>query len=345
MNYQRAQLKQEVKQAIRSTTPRPMWVTLVYTVLVAAGSWLLDLIIRAVTGTGRITTQLTQQFAYLLERGYDPTEAVQELLLTFGPQLGQLIAVLSIGSLLLSALTALWSGLMGIGYQNYCRRVVRLDQPKMSALFSGFPMIGKAILTRFLVWVFSTLWTLLFCVGLVLVVLLGGVFAEKAVWLSLILWIVGYAAFIALEFWLALRYSMTNYVLLDTGDYGLDAITASKTMMKGHKWKLFVLHLSFIGWYLIQAAVFLAAGLICLALSAGAIMPILGSQAGAGTPSFGALAGLLGGLIAVWVVAGVAVWLLNLWLRPYVSCCEAKFYYCLKGEESQPALDSFDPEN
>ena len=120
------------------------------------------------------------------------------------------IAVLSVGSMLLSVLTSLWSGLMGIGYQNYCRRVVRLDQPKMSALFSGFPMIGKAILTRFLVWVFSTLWTLLFCVGLVLVVLLGSVFIEKAAAVSVILWVVGYAAFIVLEFWLALRYSMTN---------------------------------------------------------------------------------------------------------------------------------------
>ena len=69
MNYQRAQLKQEVKQAIKSTTPRPMWVTLVYTVLVAAGSWLLSVIIRAVTGTGSITAQLTQQFANLLEMG------------------------------------------------------------------------------------------------------------------------------------------------------------------------------------------------------------------------------------------------------------------------------------
>ena len=337
MNYQRAQFKQEVKQAIKSTTPRPMWVTLVYTVLVAAGSWLLSVIIRAVTGTGSITTQLTQQFANLLEMGYDPTEAVQELLFTFGAQLGRLIAVLSVGSMLLSVLTSLWSGLMGIGYQNYCRRVVRLDQPKMGALFSGFPMIGKAVLTRFLVWVFSTLWTLLFCVGLVLVVLLGSVFIEKAAAVSVILWILGYIAFIVLELWLTLRYAMTNYVLLDTGDYGLDAITASKTMMKGHKWQLFVLFLSFIGWYLIQLAVFVVAAVLTAVLGAGAAGSIMG-----GSVSYGALAGLLGGLIVVWVVAGVAIWLLNLWLQPYITCCEAKFYYLLKGEESQPALNGFD---
>ena len=318
-----------------------MWVTLVYTILVAAGSWLLSVIIRAVTGTGRIASQVTSQFAYLLERGYDPAEALQEILLVFGTQIGRLVAVMTVGSLLLSVLTALWSGLMGIGYQNYCRRVVRLDQPKMSALFSGFPMIGKALLTRFLVWVFSTLWTLLFCVGLVLVVLLGGVFAEKAVGVSLILWILGYAAFIVLEFWLILRYSMTNYILLDTGDYGLDAITASKTMMKGYKWKLFVLELSFIGWYLIQIAIFALAFGISAVLAASAAGNIFG-----GSVSYGALAGILGGLIVVWVVAGVAIWLLNLWLQPYITCCVAKFYYCLKGEESQrPALNDFDTQN
>lgn len=338
MNYQRAQMKQEVKQAIKSTTPRPMWVTLVYTILVAAGSWLLSVLIRAVTGTGRITAQLTQQLADLLEMGYAPAEALQELLFTFGAQLGRLITVMAVGSLLLSVLTTLWSGLMSIGYQNYCRRVVRLDQPKMSALFSGFPMIGKAILTRFLVWVFTALWTLLFCVGLALVVLLGSIFIEKASAVTVLLWVVGYIAFIVAEFWLGLRYSMTNYVLLDTGDYGLDAITASKTMMKGHKWKLFVLELSFIGWYLIQAAVTVVAGIISAVLGVGAVGNILG-----GSVSYGALAGMLGGLIVVWVVAGVVIWLLNLWLQPYITCCVAKFYYLLKGEESaQPALNDFD---
>ncbi|OTA25620.1 hypothetical protein B9G54_07325 [Alloscardovia macacae] len=37
---------------------------------------------------------------------------------------------------------------------------------------------------------------------------------------------------------------------------GAEAVTASKQMMRGHKWELFVLDLSFLGWYLLVAITF-----------------------------------------------------------------------------------------
>ena len=52
-------------------------------------------------------------------------------------------------------------------------------------------------------------------------------------------------------------YSMSYFIQLDNPDMGpKDSITASRKMMKGHKWQLFVMDLSFIGWYIV--------GFLCL---------------------------------------------------------------------------------
>jgi len=49
-------------------------------------------------------------------------------------------------------------------------------------------------------------------------------------------------------------YSMSYYISLDHPELGWkDCITASRRMMDGHKWELFVLYLSFIGWVIVGA--------------------------------------------------------------------------------------------
>ncbi|WP_418969132.1 DUF975 family protein [Alloscardovia omnicolens] len=58
-------------------------------------------------------------------------------------------------------------------------------------------------------------------------------------------------------------YAMSYYITEDWGNQGYnvkgtEAINASKEMMRGHKWELFVLDLSFIGWYIL---VFFTGGL------------------------------------------------------------------------------------
>ena len=51
-------------------------------------------------------------------------------------------------------------------------------------------------------------------------------------------------------------YSATMYLVHEQDLSGNEAITASRRLMKGRKWKLFCLDLSFIGWYIV--------GLLCL---------------------------------------------------------------------------------
>jgi len=52
-------------------------------------------------------------------------------------------------------------------------------------------------------------------------------------------------------------YSMTFYILADNPELQpQEAIQRSKDMMNGHKWRLFELYLSFIGWYLLVLLTF-----------------------------------------------------------------------------------------
>ena len=50
---------------------------------------------------------------------------------------------------------------------------------------------------------------------------------------------------------------MAPYIIYDNPNIDAnDAITQSKEMMKGHKWELFCLYLSFIGWLLLSVLTF-----------------------------------------------------------------------------------------
>lgn len=52
-------------------------------------------------------------------------------------------------------------------------------------------------------------------------------------------------------------YAMTYYILKDNPDISAnEAITRSRIMMDGNKWKLFCLYISFIGWYLLSILTF-----------------------------------------------------------------------------------------
>ncbi|MBQ3252691.1 MAG: DUF975 family protein [Oscillospiraceae bacterium] len=55
----------------------------------------------------------------------------------------------------------------------------------------------------------------------------------------------------------AMSYSQAMYILAENPGIGArEAIDRSKAMMEGHKMELFVLYLSFIGWYLLGAITF-----------------------------------------------------------------------------------------
>ena len=114
------------------------------------------------------------------------------------------------------------TGPLQYGLASYCLKAVRKDERKNTGdLFSGFSNdFGRSLVLFVLETVYLCLWTLLFFIP--------GIIKSFS-------------------------YSMAFYLLKDHPELsGKEAITASRKLMKGHKWELFVLHLSFIGWILLS---------------------------------------------------------------------------------------------
>ena len=95
----------------------------------------------------------------------------------------------------------------------------RKQETALPQLFEGFKKFWIAFGTYFLMMIFLFLWLLL--------LIIPGIIA-------------------------ALSYSQTFYILAEDNSISpLDAITKSKELMKGNKWKFFLLGLRFIGWILL----------------------------------------------------------------------------------------------
>jgi uncharacterized membrane protein len=108
-----------------------------------------------------------------------------------------------------------------VGVCSYFLSLIRTGKAEFGEIFEGFKIFGKTLGTFLLYMLFILLWSCL-CV-------IPGIIASLA-------------------------YDMTFFILTDNGDIGcLEAIRRSKEMMRGLKWKLFCLHLRFVGW-----------GLLCL---------------------------------------------------------------------------------
>jgi uncharacterized membrane protein len=123
-------------------------------------------------------------------------------------------------------------GALAFGIISLYMRYRRRQEAPTELLFSGFSHFGRAVALNLLMFIFTSLWTLLFIIP-------------------------GVIAFY--------RYRLAFYILADNPGIGpLEAINISKAMMTGNKWKLFCLDISFIGWGLL--AIF-AIGVISVPIS------------------------------------------------------------------------------
>jgi uncharacterized membrane protein len=120
-----------------------------------------------------------------------------------------------------TAIGGLLVGVFSIGYLFAGMRIIRGEKPEVKDLFAGFSgNFLNNLAASVLVPLFTFLWTLLFFIP--------GIVKSYS-------------------------YAMTYYILNDNPQMGaIEAITASRKMMNGHKMELFLLDLSFIGWILLS---------------------------------------------------------------------------------------------
>lgn len=143
---------------------------------------------------------------------------------------GVAIGVLIVHSLLSSAISATAIGivalpLLAVGLAAFFLDALRSEKGSFESFFKGFTeYLGTKLLSMLLMQIFISLWSiLLFIPGIVK----------------------------------SYSYSMTPYILLDKPELSAtEAITDSRMMMRGHKWQLFLLDLSFIGWILLSLLTF-----------------------------------------------------------------------------------------
>ena len=231
MGFNRVYAKMQAKDAMGHAYPHPMLVTLVYLLATTVLTWVISLL---------VANPFTETLEYL-EAGYDP-EVVFAYILR-----GNRVAVY----VFLSVLMSLYTHVMGFGYQSYGLRLARGEQPSYRNLLDGFSMAGRVILAGILMAVFFFLWELAVLVPVVLVVFLLALAGGTALaTLAAVVLMIGAWIFLLSVLY---RYALTYFFLLDHPDMtARQAITASKQAMGGHKWELFVLELSFLGWNILS---------------------------------------------------------------------------------------------
>ena len=120
--------------------------------------------------------------------------------------------------------TLILGGPITVGMMEFYKRADKDDNPSVENIGYGFNNFGNAMVGFILSAIFIMLWSLL--------LIIPGIIKSYA-------------------------YAMTFYLInKDSSLSGKEAIALSQKMMKGYKWKLFVLQLSFIGWILLDMLTF-----------------------------------------------------------------------------------------
>ena len=139
------------------------------------------------------------------------------------------LPVIRPGAVVLILLILVVRFFIDIGFLSYCLKISRNEKAEIKSLFDGFAFLFKVLWLEVLRLFFTLLWSLLLIVP-------------------------GIVAYYS--------YRQAFYILLDNPELGaMDCIRLSTQMMNGYKMELFVLDLSFIGWFIVDYAIELIATL------------------------------------------------------------------------------------
>lgn len=202
MNYDRAALKYEVKEDMRLIRPRPLLATLIFLLVSAALTGLIQWLQSWMTAGGIQELMDLMGLVEMAEYGLiSDEELVQAVVELFG-SVGSVAGI----SMLFALLSSLITWTLSFGYQGYCLDMVRRKDPSYGRLACALPQLGWVLLTGFLVTVFTFLWTLLMTLGAVVVIFLATLLFGNSFLTSLI----AFAALLALAagvIAISLRYS------------------------------------------------------------------------------------------------------------------------------------------
>lgn len=211
-------MKNAAKAAIHDTKPSLVWITLVYMLIVAV----LNILALSVGGELEAMGEMMQQ---LLTTG--SFEEILPETTAFGNFLTVALDIMSI--------------VLGVGFTIACLSVSRRMGCSFGNLFDGFGMFFRALGVELMVYFILVAWMMLSIVVSVGLVAAIGPFMS---FVCLPLLIPAYQALYS--------YRQATFLMIDHARLNcFQCLAVSKQLMKGHKWELFVMDLSFLGWDLL----------------------------------------------------------------------------------------------
>ena len=187
--------------------------------------------------------------------------------------------------------TIVISGAGKLGYATFNLKMVDHKNASLSDLFSQFHRLWDGFCMNFLMGLYTILWSLLF--------IIPGIIKEFS-------------------------YAMTPYIMAEHPELTTnEAITRSREIMDGNKWRLFCLGFSFIGWSLLcSLPTLLALGAILGMAYSGQSLAVL-----------------------LWLIpASIPSFIGYLFLRPYQEAAYAAFYRDVSGTEAYTIIPATEDE-
>ena len=168
---------------------------------------------------GRITSSYRDSGEYYSVYIEEPGFSMSRTFLNT-PAISRALAVIVPVVTALAVIQLLIGGAIELGLKRYnLDLLTRENPPAFATLFSRFCIWGRAFGLRFMTSLLAFLWSLLF--------IIPGIVATY-------------------------HYALAPYLMAENPDMGvMEAIARSKELMNGNKWRLFCLHISFIGWNLL----------------------------------------------------------------------------------------------
>ncbi len=195
---------------------------------------------------------------------------MEDMSAAFGQGFAIAFSVLAVVGAIFAITTLIIGGAVRLGYASFNLNLIDRKDAKFGDLFSQMNRKWRGFCMNFFTGLYIFLWSLLFVIP--------GIVKSYA-------------------------YAMTPYILAEHPEMSAnDAIGESQFIMTGHKWKLFLLHLSFIGW-----------GFLAALPPMIVLIPVFITQAPI-EKMFAAI------LMAIPLTAGY------LFLMPYIEAAQAAFY-------------------
>lgn len=297
MEFDRPRIKEMAKTILHQAQPRPWKVTLVFQLLLYGLPLTLMLLVLVPI--------------FFLLQSHPISDAA----------FGGLTVLLLILYLLFFVLMALFMA----GYVFYTLHLWRREPGSFRDLFRGFSIAPRLLALFGLILLFALLWYLPLFPLVEGAVLLAQVLRSYALLELLSLPLpLGYGVF-----WISriLRYAMAFHVLLDHPEYtARQALNQSKALMKGHRWKLVVFFLSFLGWMLLALVILYAVAVLATLLLVLLFPAIQYSPQAATLTALGVAA-------LAWLSSAP----LSLWLLGYLGVSLAGVYDRLQGAPQVPS--------